>query len=288
MNVVEGIADVRRARALLAEPLGLVPTMGFLHAGHLSLVRRAKDECRSVAVSIFVNPSQFGPSEDLAAYPRDLPRDLASLEAAGVDLVWTPSPSTMYPPGYQTWVTVDHVSQGLEGERRPGHFRGVATVVTKLFHVLQPANAYFGQKDAQQVAVIRRMTFDLDLPVDIVVCPTVREADGLAMSSRNTYLNPEERRAATVLHRALQAGRLAHADGERDPEALRQVMRAVLAKEPLANVQYVSAADPETLQELQASADRALLSMAVFIGNTRLIDNLMVGDGPADIAGKGV
>jgi pantoate--beta-alanine ligase len=164
----------------------------------------------------------------------------------------------------------------------------VATVVTKLFHVLQPANAYFGQKDAQQVAVIRRMTFDLDLPVDIVVCPTVREADGLAMSSRNTYLNPEERRAATVLHRALQAGRLAHADGERDPEALRQVMRAVLAKEPLANVQYVSAADPETLQELQASADRALLSMAVFIGNTRLIDNLMVGDGPADIAGKGV
>ena len=278
MRVVEALHELRRLRASLAEPVGLVPTMGFLHEGHLSLVRRARDECRSVAASIFVNPSQFGPKEDLAAYPRDLPRDLALLESAGVDLVWTPSPETMYPPGYQTWVTVQGVSLGLEGERRPGHFRGVATVVTKLFHAFQPHKAYFGQKDAQQAAVIRRLAADLDFPIEIVICPTVREPDGLAISSRNTYLNPDERRAATVLYRALEAGRQAHASGGRDAERLRQVLRKVLAQEPLAEVQYVSAADPETLEELQGSVDRALLSMAVFLGKTRLIDNAEVGD----------
>ena len=276
MKVVETLFDLRREARTLAEPVGLVPTMGFLHDGHLALVEAARRECASVAVSIFVNPTQFGPAEDLAAYPRDLPRDLAALEAAGVDVVWTPSPETMYPAGYQTWVLVQGVSEGLEGGHRPGHFRGVATIVTKLFHAFQPQRAYFGQKDAQQAAVIRRLAADLDFPIEIIVCPTVREADGLAMSSRNSYLNPAERRAATVLYRALEAARRAYAGGERDAERLRHAMTEVLAGEPLARVQYVSAADPDSLQELHGPAERALLSMAVFIGKTRLIDNTVV------------
>jgi len=278
VKVVESLAELRQARARLLEPVGLVPTMGFLHDGHLSLVTRARQECRSVAASIFINPTQFGPTEDLAAYPRDLPRDLASLEAAGVDLVWTPSPEAIYPPGFQTWVTVEGVSQGLEGERRPGHFRGVATVVTKLFHAFGAQRAYFGQKDAQQAAVIRRLAADLDIPTEIVVCPTVREPDGLAMSSRNTYLDPDERRAATVLYRALETARRAFASGEDDADRLRQILQTVLAEEPRAEVQYVSAADPDTLRELHGPTERALLSMAVFIGKTRLIDNLVIGD----------
>ena len=276
MIVVQELAELRAARARLADPMGLVPTMGFLHEGHLSLVRRAKAECRSVGVSIFVNPSQFGPQEDLAAYPRDIQRDLSLLESEGVDLVWTPDPEPMYPSGFQTWVTVEKVSQGLEGERRPGHFRGVATIVAKLFHAFEPQRAYFGQKDAQQAAVIRCMAADLDFPLEIVVCTTVREADGLAMSSRNAYLNPDERRAAPVLHRALRAAEAAFAQGERDAERLRQVMLATLSLEPSAKTQYVSAADPDTLAELHGTTDRGLLSMAVFIGNTRLIDNTVV------------
>jgi pantoate--beta-alanine ligase len=278
VKVLESLGELRQARASLPEPVGLVPTMGFLHDGHLSLVEKARQECRTVAVSIFVNPTQFGPTEDLAAYPRDPPRDLALLKAAGVDLVWTPAPEVIYPPGFQTWVTVEGVSQGLEGERRPGHFRGVATIVTKLFHAFQPQKAYFGQKDAQQAAVIRRLTADLDFPTEIVVCPTVREPDGLAMSSRNTYLDPDERRAATVLYRALEAGRRAYAAGERDADRLRQILQTVLAEEPRAEVQYVSAADPNTLQELHGPVESALLSLAVFIGKTRLIDNVVVGD----------
>jgi len=277
MIVCESSPDLRQALVPMAKPLGLVPTMGYLHEGHLSLVRRARQECASVAVSIFVNPSQFGPQEDLAAYPRDLPRDLAMLEAAGVDLVWTPSPEAVYPPGYQTWVTVERVSAGLEGERRPGHFRGVATIVTKLFQAFQPQRAYFGQKDAQQAVVVRRLAADLDFPIEVVVCPTVRESDGVALSSRNMYLDPDERRAATVVYRALRAADLAHASGERDAERLRQTMRQVLAQEPLAKVQYVSAADPDSLEDIHGEAERALLSMAVFIGKTRLIDNLVVG-----------
>jgi pantoate--beta-alanine ligase len=261
----------------LANPLGLVPTMGYLHDGHLSLVRLARSSCATVAASIFVNPSQFGPSEDLAAYPRDLPRDLALLETEGVDLVWTPSPEAMYPAGYQTWVTVEEVSQGLEGERRPGHFRGMATVVAKLFNAFDPQRAYFGQKDAQQVAVIRRMTRDLDFPIEIVVGPTVREPDGLAMSSRNTYLNPDERRAASVLYRALGAAHAAHERGTRDAAHLRRVMSDILGSEPRARVQYVSVADPDSLRELEGPAERALLSMAVYVGKTRLIDNMVLG-----------
>jgi pantoate--beta-alanine ligase len=251
--------------------------MGFLHAGHISLVQRARAECASVVVSIFVNPTQFGPKEDLAKYPRDLGRDLALLEAAGADLVWTPKPEDMYPGGFQTWVMVEQLTHVLEGEVRPGHFRGVTTIVTKLFHAVGPDKAYFGQKDAQQAAVIRRMTKDLDFPVGIVVCPTVREADGLAMSSRNVFLDPQERQAATVLFRALEAAKAAYDAGERDAERLRRAMRDTVSAEPLAGLQYVSCADYDTLEELETVTGKALLSMAVYLGKTRLIDNFGIG-----------
>ena len=277
MKIISSINALRSARALLPDPVGFVPTMGYLHAGHVSLAERAKSECASVIVSIFVNPTQFGPKEDLANYPRDLPGDLAQLEAAGVDLVWTPSPESMYPSGFQTWVTVEELTTSLEGAQRPGHFRGVTTVVAKLFNAVQPQKAYFGQKDAQQVAVIQRMTVDLEFPIEIVVCPTMREADGLAMSSRNSYLNPEERKAATILHRALSAAKARHETGERDGEILRGVMRDMINTEPLARLQYVSCADYNTLVELEKVTGKALLSMAVFIGNTRLIDNFVIG-----------
>ena len=277
MKVVRRLGDLRAARHGLPEPVGLIPTMGYLHAGHASLLRRARAECASVAVSIFVNPTQFGPREDMATYPRDLPHDLALLEAEGVDLVWTPEIDDVYPPGDQTWVTVESVSRGLEGERRPGHFRGVATVVAKLVHAFQPQRAYFGHKDAQQAVVIRRMALDLLFPVEIVVCPTVREVDGLALSSRNSYLSADERKAAPVLYRALSAASGAFESGERDAERLRQIMHAILAAEPLAHPHYVSVADEDTLEELQGEVARALLSMAVGVGKTTLIDNVVVG-----------
>jgi len=276
MQVVTTLTELRAARALLPEPVGFVPTMGYLHEGHLSLVRRARAECASVVVSIFVNPTQFGPGEDLATYPRDLPRDLGLLEKEAVNLVWTPTPEGMYPPGFQTWVTVEEVARPLEGAQRPGHFRGVATVVAKLFNGVQPQRAYFGQKDAQQAVVIRHMVRDLDFPIEIIVCPTVREADGLAMSSRNSYLAPQERRAATVLYRALSAAQAAFEAGERDAERLRRMVAEIIAAEPLARLQYVSCAHPETLQELETIADTALLSLAAFVGRTRLIDNLVL------------
>ena len=279
MEIITSLFTLRDARRRLAEPVGFVPTMGYLHEGHVSLVRRARAECASVAVSIFVNPTQFGPNEDFAAYPRDMQRDLALLGPAGADLVWTPTPEVIYPPGFQTWVTVDEVTKPLEGAMRPGHFRGVATVVAKLFNAVQPHKAYFGQKDAQQAAVIRQMTRDLDFPVEIVVCPTVREADGLAMSSRNTYLDAAQRQAATVLYRALSAARAAFEQGERDGGRLRQVMLDVLSSEPLARPQYVSCADPDTLQELEGPVMQALFSMAVYVGKTRLIDNFVYREG---------
>jgi pantoate--beta-alanine ligase len=252
--------------------------MGYLHAGHISLAERARTECASVVASIFVNPTQFGPSEDLAKYPRDLPRDLDLLEAAGVDLVWTPALEVVYPPGFQTWVTVEALTMPLEGAQRPGHFRGVTTVVAKLFNAVGPQKAYFGQKDAQQAAVIRRMTKDMDFPIEIVVCPTVREADGLAMSSRNTYLSPEERQAATVLFRALTAAKTAYEKGERGAETLRSLMTETIHAEPLARLQYVSCADYDTLEELEKVTRKSLLSMAVFVGKTRLIDNFVIGE----------
>ncbi|MEJ2597856.1 MAG: pantoate--beta-alanine ligase [Anaerolineales bacterium] len=277
MKTVTTIAELRQARRELPAPLGLVPTMGYLHAGHLSLVRAARQECASVIASIFVNPTQFGPNEDLEAYPRDLQRDSKLLEDEGVDLVWAPTPQVMYPPGFQTWVTVEEVTQPLEGGMRPGHFRGVATVVTKLFNAVQPDRAYFGQKDAQQVVVIRQMVRDLNLPLEIVVCPIVREPDGLALSSRNVYLDPAQRQAATVLHRALQRAVDAFQTGERDAHALRRIMTETIAAEPLARPQYVSCADAASLQELQGPVtSQALLSMAVYLGKTRLIDNMLI------------
>jgi pantoate--beta-alanine ligase len=277
MKIVTSISDLRVDRQLLSGSVGFVPTMGFLHAGHISLVEAAKNECDGVVASIFVNPTQFGPNEDLAKYPRDLPHDLALLETAGVDLVWTPTVEDMYPTGFQTWVQVEKLTQRLEGEVRPGHFRGVTTVVAKLFNAVGPDRAYFGQKDAQQAAVVRRMTRDLDFPVEIVVCPTLREPDGLAMSSRNTYLNSEQRRAATILFRALSAAKSAYDSGERGAEKLRELVSAAVAAEPLAKLQYVSCSDYDSLEELVSVSGKAMISMAVFIGKTRLIDNFVIG-----------
>jgi pantoate--beta-alanine ligase len=273
MKTVTSLEELWEARKSLLDPSGLVPTMGFLHEGHLSLVAEAKKECASVVVSIFVNPTQFGPSEDLEAYPRDLPRDLELLEGAGVDLVWIPDAEEIYPPGFQTWVETTEVTQPLEGAQRPGHFKGVTTIVAKLFTGVRPDKAYFGQKDAQQVTVIKQMTRDLNFPIEIRVVPTAREADGLAMSSRNTYLNPEERQAATVLYRALNAAEHSYSEGDRSGEGLRQMMRTFINAEPLARLQYVSCADRTTLLELDEVTSGALLSMAIYIGKTRLIDN---------------
>jgi len=277
MKILTAVSDVRAFRASREGSLGLVPTMGALHAGHLSLVARARSENVNVAASIFVNPAQFGPAEDFAAYPRALDADLGLLASLGVDAVWAPSPGDVYPPGFQTWITVEDASAPLEGARRPGHFRGVATVVAKLLNVFQPARAYFGQKDAQQVAVIRRMVQDLSIPVDLVVCPTVREKDGLALSSRNVHLGPDERRAAPVLHRALEAARAAFDSGERDAGRLRAVLTKTLALEPLVRVDYVSVADASTLAELERVKGVALVSLAAHIGKTRLIDNVVLG-----------
>ena len=278
MNVVESLAELRTATGSLSNPLGLVPTMGLLHEGHLSLVRRARQECASVGVSIFVNPTQFGPTEDLGTYPANLERDLELLDSEQADLVWTPTAEEMYGPGYQTWVEVEDLTRYLEGEVREEHFRGVTTVVAKLFNSFQPDKTYFGQKDAQQATVIRRMVHDLNFPVEIVVCPTVREEDGLAMSSRNSYLRKEERQAATVLFRALSAAGGMFSAGERSADKLRAEMDRVLVAEPLARPEYASVADLETLEEFSGSVGKALLSMAVVIGKTRLIDNITVGN----------
>ena len=282
MQVTRTLAELRECLTTRPRPIGLVPTMGFLHEGHLALVRRARAECATAAISIFVNPAQFGPQEDLARYPRDLPRDLRILENTGADVVWVPEADEVYPRGYQTYVTVGRVAEPLEGAARPGHFRGVATVVAKLFNAFTPDRAYFGQKDAQQAAVIRQMARDLDFPSEIIVCPTVRESDGLAMSSRNTYLDPQERRAAAVLYRAISAAMTAYHCGERGADNLRAGMRDTLSTEPLAKMEYVSAADPDTLQELGRVDGNALFSMAIRIGKTRLIDNFVLRDGTWD------
>jgi pantoate--beta-alanine ligase len=276
MRNVSTLDELRSARLSLDGTLGLVPTMGYLHEGHLSLIRRAREECDHVLVSIFINPTQFGPKEDLSKYPRDLDRDFKLIEPF-TDVVWTPSDEVIYPQGYQTWVEVEAITRPLEGAMRPGHFRGVATVVAKLFNAVQPHKAYFGQKDAQQAAVIRQMTRDLNFPIEIVVCPIVREADGLAMSSRNVYLDPEQRKAATVLFRALSAAMELYEAGERNAEKLRGKMKEVLTGEPLAEVQYVSCADYDTLEELDEIKGKTLLSLAVFFGKTRLIDNFVLG-----------
>jgi pantoate--beta-alanine ligase len=259
-------------------PLGLAPTMGALHQGHLALVQRARAENATVAATIFVNPTQFGPQEDLAGYPRDLERDLAMLRPQGADLVYVPPVEEVYPPGFDTWVEVGRLAQRLEGARRPGHFRGVATVVTKLLSLTRPDRAYFGQKDAQQTLVVRQLVRDLDLGVEVVVAPTVREADGLALSSRNAYLTAEERRAAPVVYRALCRAQELWRQGVRDGERLRREVRRVLAAEPLVEaVDYVSVADAATLEELDQVQGQALVSVAVKLGTPHLIDNILLG-----------
>ena len=275
MRNVSTFQDLWTTRLSLSGTVGLVPTMGYLHEGHLSLIRRAREECKHVFVSIFVNPAQFGPQEDLSKYPRDLERDFRLIEPY-TDIVWTPSAEIMYPKGYQTWVEVEALTRPLEGAMRPGHFKGVTTVVAKLFNGVQPHRAYFGQKDAQQAAVIRQMTRDLNFPIEIVVCPIMREVDGLAMSSRNVYLDPEQRKAATVLFRALSAAKDLYESGERNAENVIGKMKEVLAGEPLAQTQYVSCAGYDTLEELEEIKGKALLSMAVFFGKTRLIDNFVL------------
>ena len=274
MKTIEKIDAFRAESALLARPLGLVPTMGALHDGHMSLVRRARAENSTAVVSIFVNPAQFGPGEDFAAYPRDMDADLARLDEAGVDVVFAPSTDEMYPDGFDTHVDVGRIAERLEGAARPGHFRGVATVVCKLLSIVRPDRAYFGSKDAQQGMVIRRLNADLDLGAQIVMCPTVREPDGLALSSRNAYLDADERGAAALLYRALTIARSIMGRGS--AEAVRSAIFDILSAEPLASVDYVSVADAETLEELDAVDRPALVSLAVRIGSTRLIDNIVI------------
>jgi pantoate--beta-alanine ligase len=277
MQTLCTIAEVRAAQRTLSGAVGLIPTMGALHEGHLTLVRRARADNDHVFVSIFVNPTQFGPNEDFAAYPRDIGRDLGLLEAEGVDYVFLPSVEEMYPKDAETYVDVGPISDRLEGAFRPGHFRGVATVVLKLFTIVKPARAYFGRKDAQQLVVIRRMVRDLNVDVEIVPMDTVREPDGLAMSSRNAYLNPTERKAALCLHEALELAREMWTRGARDAEAFRKRLRELIEDDELARIDYVSVANPETLEELDRIHGPALVSLAVRIGRTRLIDNITLG-----------
>ena len=277
MKVIQTVADFREAQRAYPRPLGLVPTMGYLHEGHLSLVRRCRKDNATAVASIFVNPTQFGPSEDLSTYPRDMEGDLAKLEAEGVDLVFAPDASEMYPDGFETTIDVGGIANRLEGEHRPGHFRGVATVVCKLLTIVRPDNVYFGQKDAQQCLVIKRLNADLDLGAEVVVLPTVRDPDGLAMSSRNAYLSDEDRKAALSLYRSLSLAESLYADGVRNANKVRHEMLDLLESEPAASVEYVSVADAATLVELDSVDRPALVSMAVRIGRVRLIDNVVLG-----------
>jgi pantoate--beta-alanine ligase len=272
-RVVRTRAELREALASAPRPIGLVPTMGWLHAGHTELMRRARAENRTTVVTIFVNPRQFNEAADYTKYPRNEARDLEIVEAAGVDLVFAPPVEEIYPPGFDTKVVVGAVAQPLEGAARPGHFEGVATVVAVLFNLVGADRAYFGQKDAQQVMVIRQMARDLAIPTEVIACPTIREPDGLALSSRNVHLSPDERAAAPVLRRALLAARVRYEAGERSGEALREAMLDVLASEALAHVEYASVADGTTLAEVEHIDGPALLSLAVRFGTTRLIDN---------------
>lgn len=277
MQIVDSIPALREARAALTGKVGVVPTMGALHAGHLSLVEMARADCDHVLVTIFINPTQFGPDEDLDAYPRDLDGDLAKLEQYGVDLVFTPTPAMMYPDGYRTYVEVEEITAYFEGTHRPEHFRGVTTVVTKLFNLTLPDLAYFGQKDAQQVAVLRRLVRDLNFPLEIVVGATMREDDGLALSSRNAYLNDEEREAALVLSRGLRAAAHAYENGERDPETLRLIALDVLNNEELTRTDYVGVVDARTFAKVEDATDAPLLMVvAAKVGKPRLLDNMLL------------
>ena len=277
MKIIETVADFRAAERDCARPLGLVPTMGYLHEGHLSLVRRACADNATAAASVFVNPTQFGESEDLSTYPRDMEGDLQKLEREGVDLVFAPSADEMYPRGFDTAIDVGAIARRLEGEHRPGHFSGVATVVCKLLTIMRPDNVYFGQKDAQQCLVIRRLNADLNLGANVVVLPTVRDADGLALSSRNAYLSDEQRQPVLSLIRALRLAESLYEVGVRDAEIIRLQMRQALATEPGVSVEYVSIADARTLAELLSIDRPALASLAARIGDVRLIDNVILG-----------
>ena len=279
MKIYETIEDMRaacRAARNSGRRLGFVPTMGALHEGHLSLIRAAKADCDIVAASIFVNPTQFGPNEDLARYPRDFGRDRDLLEKEGVELLFAPSVEEMYPAGAETWVTVEELSGKLDGRSRPGHFRGVTTVVAKLFHIVEPDAAFFGQKDAAQLAIIRRMVRDLRFPVEIVAGAIVRESDGLAMSSRNFYLDSAQRQQALVLYRALMRVKTLWEAGERDAAALADAGREELAGEKLVRLDYFEIVDPENLDPVKNLAAGALVAVAAYVGSTRLLDNILL------------
>jgi pantoate--beta-alanine ligase len=284
---MEIISDPREIRGLAAEwrgqelKIALVPTMGYFHRGHLSLMEYGKTVADRLVVSLFVNPAQFGPSEDLDRYPRDLERDAALAREAGVDVLYTPAAAAMYPRGYQTYVEVEQLSQGLCGASRPGHFRGVATVVLKLFNQVQPHTGIFGEKDYQQLAVIKRMAADLDLTVKVVGRSIVREPDGLAMSSRNTYLNPEERSAALCLYRSLSAAREVVASGAKSPQSVLEAVRQIITSTPHTRIDYLALVHPETLREVDSIEGRARLLLAVWVGHTRLIDNTLLSENPS-------
>lgn len=275
MKVVQTISEIRQLRKQMSGTVGFFPTLGYMHEGHVSLVKRARNENEAVIASIYVNPTQFGPREDLKSYPRDTKRDLRLLEPY-TDIVFMPSDKEMYPEDYDSWVEVKGITELLEGAIRPGHFRGVTTIVNKLFNIVEPTRAYFGQKDAQQVAVIKKMVKELNMNVEIVVCPTVREQDGLAMSSRNTYLTPEQRRAAAALYQSLLLAKELTINGEKDAGVLRREMKYLIEKEPLAKIEFISVADNETLKEIHRIRLPALVSLAVKFGKTRLIDNIVL------------
>ncbi|HSW57399.1 MAG TPA: pantoate--beta-alanine ligase [Dehalococcoidales bacterium] len=276
MRIIETLDDMKRYRRSLNGTVGFVPTMGYLHAGHISLITRSKKENTFNGASIFVNPTQFGPSEDFDRYPRDYPRDFAMLEKAGTDFVFLPTPGEVYPAGFNTWVEVQGVTAVLEGAVRPGHFRGVATVVAKLFNMVEPNRAYFGQKDAQQCVVIKKMAKDLNLNVEVIISPTIREPDGLAMSSRNVYLSAEERSQAPVLNQALELAQKMLDQSITDTGEIRQAMETLIKQKPLARIEYISLADALTLQELPTARAPMVISLAVRFGKTRLIDNRLI------------
>jgi pantoate--beta-alanine ligase len=279
MMITETIDEVRSERWV--EPnisWGLVPTMGYLHEGHLSLVRQARSDNDRVAVSIYINPTQFAPTEDLGSYPRDIDRDIDILKNEDVDLAFIPADDVIYPVEFQSAIVVEKIARVLEGASRPGHFQGVATIVAKLLNIFQPTRVYFGQKDAQQATVIERMINDLNFPVGLVVCPTIRESDGVAMSSRNIHLTPKQRQSAPVLYKALSSAQDLFVSGERDAGILRGLLRKMVKGEPLARLDYASIADPLTLEELDWIDDRALISLAVFFGSVRLIDNVLIAN----------